>query len=98
MCLLYANNSFICKDLALDRGGAPDYTESVRTFTTFTFISNLYHMDSAIESVRKRYQITVEYKHIGEGEAEMKKEAIVGALPRLLRHKQPAQQVDKEGV
>ena len=55
-------------------------------------------MDSAIESVRKRYQITVTHKHISEREAAMKKEAIVGALLRLLRCPPAAQQVDREGV
>lgn len=53
-------------------------------------------MESVIEPVRKRYQITVEYKHISEGEAAMKKEAIVGALSRLLRRQPPVQPGDGE--
>lgn len=55
-------------------------------------------MDSDIESVRKRYQITARYKHISEGEAAMKKEAIVGAMSRLLRRKQPVQPEVRKGV
>lgn len=49
-------------------------------------------MDSAIESVRKRYQITVTYTHISKQEAALKMEAIVGALSGFLRRqrfKQP---------
>jgi hypothetical protein len=55
-------------------------------------------MDSTLESVRKRYQITVEYKHVNEDEAAMKTEAIVGALSRLMRRQRLTQQVDGEGA
>lgn len=82
----------------LDKQARKCYGYVVRTFTMFTLPVIFYLMDSAIESVRKRYQITVAYKHISEAEAAMKTEAIVGAVARLLRPQSPVQPVDGEGA
>lgn len=56
-----------------------------------------YDMDSPIESVRKRYQITVIHKHISEHEAAMKTAAIISGASRLLRPQSIVEPVDGEG-
>ena len=70
------------------------YEHSPCSLLSVTF----YRMDSPIDSVRKRYQITVIHKHISEREAAMKTEAIVVAASRLLRPQSNAWPVDGEGA
>lgn len=56
-------------------------------------------MDSAIESVRKRYRVIATYRHISEGEAAMKTEAIVSVVAGFLRRQRsPQPRAGEEGV